>query len=228
MTTERASGGLALALQEVFTAAVRLRSNRQVASDAHSFRTQVKQLLAAADGQARQAGYSGDDVRLAVYAVIVFIDESVLSSQLPMFDGWTNRPLQEEIFGSHVGGEIFFDHLAELLRRPDSPEVADVLEVYQLCLLLGLRGKYGLAGGGELAGLARAVGEKISRIRGGQGDLAPQWAAPSGEVLSSLRDPWNRILGLAAACTFAVALVLFIIFKLVLRSGVADLGSLVS
>lgn len=228
MTTERASGGLALALQEVFTAAVRLRSNRQVTSDAHSFRAQVKQLLTAADEQARRAGYSGDDVRLAVYAVIVFIDESVLSSQLPMFDGWTNRPLQEEIFGSHVGGEIFFDHLTDLLRRPDSPDLADVLEVYQLCLLLGLRGKYGLAGGGELAGLSRAVGEKISRIRGGPGDLAPQWAAPSGEALSLLRDPWNRTLGLVAACTFAVALVLFIIFKLVLRSGVANLGNLVS
>ena len=38
-------GQLALVLQEVLTATVRLRANRQVAADAESFRGHIKQLL---------------------------------------------------------------------------------------------------------------------------------------------------------------------------------------
>ena len=68
-------GQLALALQETLTATVRLRANRQVATDANAFRASVKQMLAAADQQARQLGYPADDVRLAIYAAVAFLDE---------------------------------------------------------------------------------------------------------------------------------------------------------
>jgi type VI secretion system protein ImpK len=224
---EHGQGGLAMLLQEALTAAVRLRANRQAVSDANSFRMQMKQLLGKADQEARSAGYAGDDVKLAVYAVIVFIDESVLNSRLPMFAEWPHKPLQEEVFGGHMGGELFFDHLQELLRRPDSPDLADLLEVYQLCLLLGLRGRYGLAGAGELVGLKSSVGEKITRIRGGRADLAPSWTPSMGEAIPVLRDPWNRKVGIMAAGTFAFAMLLLVIFNLLLRPGITDVQNLV-
>ena len=70
MTTsiEHRRGLLALTLQEPLTAAVRLRANRQVAADADSFRTHIKQLLGQSDQEARRAGYDSDTVKLAVYA----------------------------------------------------------------------------------------------------------------------------------------------------------------
>ena len=46
---ENRQGGLAIALQETFTAVVRLRTNRQMASDAVSFRAHLKSLLGQAD-----------------------------------------------------------------------------------------------------------------------------------------------------------------------------------
>ena len=67
-------GQLALSLQEAFTAVSRLRANRQVAADAESFRAHVKQVLAAAEQEARQAGYAADDVRFGLFAVIAFLD----------------------------------------------------------------------------------------------------------------------------------------------------------
>ncbi len=225
--TEPRHGSLALTLQEVFTAAVRLRANRGGVSDAHSFRTHLKQLLSTADQEARRVGYGGSDVKLAVYAVIVFIDESVLNSQQPMFSEWPAKPLQEEVFGGHTGGELFYDHLQELLRRPDSRDVADVLEVYQLCLLLGFRGRYSVASGGELTGLTSAVGEKIARIRGGPSEIAPNWTPPAGETIQVLRDPWNKTLGIVAASAFGFGILLFVIFKLLLRSGVTVIQNLV-
>jgi type VI secretion system protein ImpK len=222
---EERRGALALALQETLTVTVRLRSKRQVAADAASFRARIKQLLAAADDDMRHQGYNPNDIRLAIYAVTVFIDESVLNSQLPMFADWPRQPLQEEIFGGHTGGELFFENLRQLLYREDAEDVADLLEVHQLCMLLGFKGRYSMADPGELGAVIRSVGDKISRIRGG-GVLSPSWAVPANETIPVARDRWIRPLVIGAAGAAIVALVLWVIMLLALHSGVGDLRSL--
>lgn len=216
-------GQLALKLQEAMTAAVRLRSNRQVAADAGAFRTHIKHLLGVADQEARQLGYEGNDIKLAIYAYVVFLDESVLNSPQPMFTDWPRRPLQEEIFGGHMGGEIFFDNLKELLGRQDSDDLADLLEVYQLCLLLGFHGRYGMDREGELRGLTSPISDRIQRIRGAYGELSPHWAPPTDEKPPSYRDPWIRRLGISAIIAFTVACALYVIFDFSLRSGATEL-----
>ena len=226
-TIEHRRGKLALALQEAFTAAVRLRSNRQVASDAVSFRAQIKHLLGQADQEARRAGYDGETTKLAVYAYIVFLDESVLNSQQAMFSEWPKKPLQEEVFGGHTGGEVFFQYLNEMLGRQDSPDQADLLEVYELCLLLGFEGRYSVADKGELAGLTQAVSDKIQRIRGGYGELAPEWPPPADEVVPAYKDPWLRGLGFVAVGLLTIAVILFVIYDFALRSGIKSLQALV-
>jgi len=219
-------GQLALAFQEPFTVAIRLRANRQVAADAESFRAHIKQLLGAADREARRLGYPGDFVRLAVYAYIAFLDESVLNSSQPMFADWPRQPLQEEIFGEHMAGENFFRYLDDLLARQDSEDLADLLEVYQLCMLLGFRGRYGAGDPSGVQVLIAAVQSKIQRIRGGRTPFSPAWALPQNEVVTLARDPWVPRLGIVAAATFAVALVLFVLFTLLLGSSAADIEAL--
>jgi type VI secretion system protein ImpK len=221
----RRRGELALALQEAFTVAVRLRTRRQVSADAQSFRMHVKQLLSAVDAQARHAGYDANDVRLALYAYVAFLDESVLNSGHQMFADWPRQPLQEEVFGDHVAGENFFRHLRELMGRQDSEELADLLEVFQLCLLLGFRGKFAADPGGLHAVLA-TVQEKIRRIRGGPPPLSPAWALPQNEPLPAARDPWMLKLLVTAGAAAVIAIVLFILFRLSLGSGLAELGAL--
>ncbi len=221
-------GLLALLLQEAFTAAIRLRANRQVVANADAFRTHIKQLLAAADRDARRAGYDGEYVKLAVYAFVAFLDESVLNSNQPSFAAWPRQPLQEEIFGDHTAGETFFLHLRELLSRQGSEELADLLEVFQLCLLLGFRGRYGVGDRGGIEGLMAAVQEKILRIRGGHPPLSPMWALPPQETVAVAGDPWVPRLAVLAAATFALAVVLFIVFRLLLDSGIAELQTITS
>jgi type VI secretion system protein ImpK len=218
-------GGLALALQEAFTVAARLRTRRQAVPDANSFRQRIKQLVGAADEEARREGYAPEYVRLAVYAYIAFLDESVLNSGLPVFSDWPRQPLQEEIFGDHMAGETFFKFLQDLLARQDSPDLADLLEVFQLCMLLGYRGKYSAGGQGGLQGLILSTQEKILRIRGGRSELSPAWRPPQ-EVIPTTRDPWVRRLVIITLCTLGVALVLFVVFKIVLHTGVADIEAL--
>lgn len=219
-------GGLALALQEALTAVVRLRASRASAADAASFRTHLKQLLAAADDSARRSGYGQSEIKRAIYAVTVFLDESVLNSAQPMFADWPRQPLQEELFGGHMGGEIFFQNLRELLTRQDSEDLADLLEVHQLCLLLGFKGRYSMGDSGELRSLMGQTAEKINRIRGGWGVLAPNWSPSATESVPISADPWLKRLLLVSGGTTAFALMLFLVFKLTLRSGISEIEAL--
>jgi len=216
-----------MALQEVLTATVRVRARRQQVSDAESFRAQIREALRTAEQHCRQRGYSADEVRLAIYAVVAFLDETVLRSANPVFSRWPGKPLQEEIFGGNVAGETFFQNLENLLRSNDSPNIADLLEVYGLCLLLGYQGRYTVGGQGELDSMKRAIAAKIERIRGAE-PLAPHWAPAGGGTLRTSGDPMVRtLLWVACACAI-VALALFVVFKITLSSGVSGVRTLAS
>jgi type VI secretion system protein ImpK len=222
----RPAENLALALQEVLTAIVRLRSNRQAVSDANSFRIHMREALKAADQEARKRGYNGDTIQLAIFAVVAFLDESILNSRNPLFADWPRKPLQEELFGTHMAGEVFFQNLQKLLGQTDSPDLADLLEVYYLCVLLGFGGRYSMGNKGDLRAIIDAVGEKIRRNRGYSADLSPAWMLPKEAGRSSAGDPWIRNLAIAAIACLVLVVVLFAIFKFSLGSGVSDLRAL--
>jgi type VI secretion system protein ImpK len=224
--TSARRGQLALSLQEILTATVRLRANRQGPADAESFRAHVRNLVSGAEQEARVAGYASADVRLALYAVVIFLDEAVLNSNLPAFRDWPRRPLQDELFAGNVGGEAFFQYLRQLTTRDDSDDLADLLEVFQLCLLLGFQGRYSVAQPEELQVWTARVGEQIRRIRGDGGPLSPAWAPPADEGVQTLRDPWIRRLLVSGAAIGVVAIVLFMMYFLVLRSGADTIATL--
>ena len=223
----RRGDNLALIFQELFTAIVRLRSNRQAVSDAESFRHHIREAVKTAAQEARNRGYSTDDIRMGTLAVVGFLDETILNLQHPLFANWPRKPLQEELFGTHMAGEVFFQNLQELLGRNNSEDLADVLEVHYLCLLLGYRGRYSLGDRGELQSISSATAEKIRRIRGPQGPLSPEWAPPAESVQAPV-DPWSRRFLIGAISCFALMVLLFVVYKLVLGSGASGLETIVS
>lgn len=217
---------LALAFQELITAVTRLRAHRQHVTDAETFRNQVRQAIRAADQDAKRLGYVEEDIRLAIFAVVAFLDESILNLQNPVFADWVRKPLQEELFGRHTAGEIFFDNLKHLLGRRETPELADLLEVHQLCLLLGFVGRYSISGRGELRAVIEAVGDKIARVRQAREGIAPHWRIPGGVFQQSGIDPWvKRLMYVAAGCG-GLMLLLYILYFFVLRSGLSSLQTL--
>lgn len=196
-------GRLALLLQEALTVTTRLRAGRQPVTDPAAFRAQMLQLLRRADQEAQAAGYDAGDVQLAVFAVVALLDESALNSREPAFADWARRPLQDELFGGHMAGEWFFQHVERLLARPDSAALADLLEVHHLALLLGFRGRYGADDRGALHAIASQVAERIQRMRGARSDLVPGWRPPDDLVLGG--DPWVRRLVMALVATLVLA-----------------------
>lgn len=219
----RRSDNLALAFQEILTVGERLRSNRQPVPDANSFRHSVREALKAADHEARRRGYEAEDVNLAIFAVVAFLDESILNLRSPVFADWPRQPLQEEMFGHHVAGEIFFQNLQKILGRTDSHDTADVLEVYHLCLLLGFAGRYSIGGRGELKAVVDQVSEKIRRIRKPSLELSPSWALPNDPARQAQGDPMVRWIMIGAVVCVLLTVVLFGVYKYSLSSGVTTL-----
>ncbi len=214
---------LAVIFQEPLTAVERLRAAEDLKIDnVDRFRAQMQHYLRVSDQAARSRGYTDVDIQLAIFAVVAYLDETILNLHKPAFRDWVRKPLQEELFGRHVAGEAFFQNLDQLLGRRDSEETADVLEVYYLCLLLGYLGRYSIASRAELRSIMGQIEDKIRRIRKMSAELAPHWRPPP-ESGARRADPWIRRLLYGIAGTGGLTVVLFLIYRFVLSSGVTTL-----
>ncbi len=222
----RRTWSLALAFQEILTAVIRVRYRGQVVTSVDGFRTDLRQALQTAYAEAQAHGYSAEDAQRAMFAVVAFIDESVLNSRNPAFADWPRMPLQEEFYGGHVAGELFFRDLQSVMERMDSPATADLLEVYCLCLQLGYKGKYGAGASGELPAILGRLREKLQRIRGDSLALSPRKVLPAEPQSPPRKDPWERRLALAAIALLVAGALLFGAMKLRLASGVSEIRAI--
>ena len=226
VSTKRRAENLAYIYQEILTVIVRVRQNRQAVSDANAFRANIQAGLRSAEKDAVKKAYAPDDIRNATLAVVAFLDESVLNSSNPVFSSWHSMPLQEEMFGHHVAGETFFENLEKLMSRQDSHDVADVLELYALCLLMGYKGRYGLSGPEATRPIIDSSLEKIRRVRGPLVGLSPAWAVPEGGVTLAKRDSWVLPLAFTALGCVVLGILLIVIFKLRILSGASDIHAI--
>ena len=79
-----------------------------------------------------------EEIYRVLFALVISLDERMWSKLFRDFEvAWP--PMQEELLGVDVGGDLFFDAVDELLVRADvSPFV---LEVYYYCLKSGFQGR---------------------------------------------------------------------------------------
>ncbi len=120
---------------------LQLRSTNNY-GDANTLKTRVSELFERFERDARSAGIDNEKVRSAKFALVAFLDETIISSTWTQKDEWLAEPMQIKLFDTFNAGEEFFDNLHQLRQR--SSVNADVLEVYYLCLALGFKGKYQL------------------------------------------------------------------------------------
>ena len=213
---------IAMLFQEMFTIVVRIRANRLPVSSADHFREQVRAGLMAAQEDAQRRGYNRQDSYLAAQSIVAFLDESILNSQNPALRDWVRQPLGPEYFQQHVAGELFFQNVKDLLTGDDSDRTADMLEIYQLCMLCGYRGRYGAGRDGDVKMITDRVAEKMQRIRRSSPLLAPFWS-PGPDLAPVQADLWGTRLQWAAAGLAGLLFVLFLLYWFLLRSGVISL-----
>jgi type VI secretion system protein ImpK len=217
---------LAMAFQELFTAIVRLRFNRQSVPNAEAFRSNMREAYRIATQEALEKGYSQSAVEKAGFAVIAFLDESVVGSRNYVFANWSLSPLQKELF-PQIAGETFFRNVDELLAAPNSHETADVLEVVLLALLLGHRGRYTIGGADELASTMQRIKDKIAAVRGTNLPLSRAWAIPAEPIAPPPPDPVRRTCFMVALASLALCLATFAVSKFLLLSGASEIHRLI-
>jgi type VI secretion system protein ImpK len=208
------SNTLALLYQSIFTGIVRLQAKRQNLTDPVTFRRRIKDALEDVQREAAAAGYAVKESRDAETAVVAFLDETILSLTGPARDRWAEKPLSVELYGEAIAGEVFFDRLEELRTASDSAHVADILEVYLVCLLLGFEGKYSGPYRLQARAIADRVRAQIDGIRGTNYRLAPPLrfldATGPAPVASKEDRRWIWAIAgaaVASAATFLICLV---------------------
>jgi type VI secretion system protein ImpK len=129
------------------------------------------------------------------------------------------------MFGGHFAGELFFRNVAELLNRPESNEVADVLELHALCLLLGYRGRFAFGDASEIHSILQRIREKITRIRGSYALLRPA-EAPAAPP-PPRRDPWVLRLVIAAVLLLVITALAYAGYVVILGQSMPSISQIV-
>lgn len=190
-----------------FTLALQLRATDEY-GDAETLRERVKALLDKTRRRATQAGLPPEDVREAEFALVAFLDETLLSSDWSQKDAWLARPLQLERFNRYDAGEAFFDRLDGLRANPGLH--AEAIEVYYLCMALGFKGKYQLHGQEELRALIEETQAELAKQPG----LAPGALAPHGKPRDGVAAEVRSAIPAWALAAAAVLLALVVYLSL--------------
>ena len=83
--------------------------------------------------------FSEFDTFLIIFPIVAHFDELVQTRYLEASESsWP--PLQQELFKIDKAGELFYETLDDITRKPQTPPL--VFEVYYFCLCHGFRGKY--------------------------------------------------------------------------------------
>lgn len=115
------------------------RKNLKIPTFEH-VKADVNKLITASESSfAKQQGkkYKKSQYEGARFAVIAWIDETILNSNWKDKDKWDNEKLQVKYYHMDGAGDVFFQRLNEL-----GKEDRAVMEVYYLCLALGFKGRY--------------------------------------------------------------------------------------
>lgn len=169
-------------VHDCFNAARQLRKASQgSAMSPAQLYARTRTLVDALLTDAAKAGYSSEDARLMVYAVVALLDEVVMSKPGPLREYWSASPLQLAYFKENLAGENFFGHLD---RVRNDPSRIDVLRVFYLALLFGFQGKHRLRGSEvELSDLIESIRTQLERKLTVPEFLSPDAQAPEQSIL---------------------------------------------
>lgn len=101
------------------------------------FRQEVLAALQKIETEAQEFGIDREDAQDAIYALSLFLDEDVATSEWTGKLQWANEPLYAVKLQDPEGGINFFRKLDEMGDRRRA-----VKEIFLVCLAMGFRGKY--------------------------------------------------------------------------------------
>jgi type VI secretion system protein ImpK len=114
--------------------------NRSVAARRPAFdqiKADIRRLMSDIENRLQRTEIAPDEFDLARFAVVAWVDETILSSDWQHREAWQKESLQRLYYQTADAGELFFERLNMI-----GPHQRDVREVYYLCLAMGFKGRY--------------------------------------------------------------------------------------
>ena len=167
-------------------------------------RERLTDLLREAERAAQGQGISAAESRSASFALVSFIDETILSSNWQHKESWLTKPLQKDLYDRTDAGEEFFSRVEEMLDHPQRD--AEVLEVYYLCMTLGFKGKYQLHSQEQLRTLIERIRDQLRKAPGFTAAALAPHGAPDDQATDAFKStlPTWVVLALAGALALLV------------------------
>ncbi len=179
--------------------------------------TEMRQLvdgrLKDLDARGVELGYKEAQLQNVKFALAAFVDETVMAGGFAVRNEWERYPLQLQYFQEQFAGVKFFDRLEAMLKNAEAE--ADVIEVYYLCLLLGLKGKYHIYLEDQLPGVLQNVADHLQRVgRLKNTILSPHWKLtdqpnPPQETKVPELPAWVKLVAAASLGLVALSYLLF-------------------
>ena len=182
--------------------------------DPAKLREQWSAMRSTFEATAKEHGHREHDVKMAVYALSVALDEAVMTHPDRIGAWLQSGALQLEFHEQRdlVGGQRFYVRLEELRKQRD--QAIEAIEVFFAILSLGYRGRYMADPPGREA-LIGAIFTDITAVRGEpSGPIAPNVRRTddvTGETLKEL-PPWMAPAVLAGAVLLSWLTVVLISF----------------
>jgi type VI secretion system protein ImpK len=210
----RSSNDLVSLAGPVFELLLKLQAG--LVEPSNELRPSIKRLLDDFDQRGVTLRYGQNQIQSAKFALAAFADEVMLNAAFPLHEEWEKFPLQLEYFREHLGGVKFFEKLDKLLKNAE--QEADVIEVYYVCMLLGLKGKYKIYMEDQLKGVIEATANELRRVgRLQETDLSPHWRVADQPPPPPKRGIpiWMKI---SAGLLLVFVFLVFVVLSLLLTS----------
>lgn len=191
---------------------LQLRSTNNY-GDAGSLKSRVYDLFERYEATCRAAGIDNEKIHLAKFALVAFLDETIISSAWTQKDEWLTEPLQIKLFDTFNAGEEFFSHLNQLRQKTSGNK--DLLEIFYLCLALGFKGKYQLQSPENLRRVVDDLNMELHPEMYSAIDAISPNAKPRDSMMQTVSG------GIPVWIYPLTAVLLFIVFYLIMSSSIS-------
>ena len=180
--------------------------------DEARLRQKIKDLIDSWRRKCQRAEVETQDVETAQFALVAFLDETIITSDWGQRDTWMANPLQMEYYSRFDAGEEFFTRLENLRQRPKS--YVSVLEIYYLCMAMGFEGKYQLHDKEKLRWIIEDTYSELRQILGKSVEKLSPHGRPRDEIVEVVKSEiplWVIGVVSAGVCIFIYLVLTFII-----------------
>ncbi len=196
---------------ELLMLILHLRATEDFGDEAR-LRQKIKELIDSWRRKCQRAEIETQDVETAQFALIAFLDETIITSDWVQQNTWMANPLQMEYYSRFDAGEEFFTRLEDLRQRPKSH--TSVLEIYYLCMAMGFEGKYQLHDKEKLRWIIEDTYNELRQVLGRPVEKLSPHGRPRDEIVEVVKTEiplW--VIGVVSAsfCIFVYLILNFII-----------------